>query len=477
MSTDDATATDLTTPDVTTEPAVSTAPALDPARLAQLRARVDELMPEVIDDLTSLARIPSVSLPAFDAAHVQASADRVADLLTQVGAQVQVVRTGQGHPAVVGRVEGPAGAPTVLLYAHHDVQPPGRDDDWETPPFEPTPRGERIFGRGVADDKAGVMAHVAALRVFDGAPPVSVVVFVEGEEEAGSESLPALLAEHRAALDCDALVIADSGNWDIGTPALTTTLRGNVRVTLELRTLRHGVHSGMFGGIVPDAITTMCRLLATLHTDDGTVAVEGLQASDEAAVDYDEARIRAESGAIDGLRLLGEGSYASRLWTKPSLTVIGIDAPSVDEAANLLTPVCRAKLSMRIAPTEDPRRALDALTAHLRTHAPWGCELTISEPELGSGFTTTTDGPYVEAARAAFADAWQTPPVDMGIGGSIPFIAQFAETFPHATILVTGVEDPDTRAHGANESLHVPEFTRVVLAEAVLLERLGALAR
>ncbi|WP_068433875.1 dipeptidase [Piscicoccus intestinalis] len=452
-----------------------TPPDLDPSRLAALRARVDDLMPQVLSDLTDLARIPSVSLPSFDAAHVAASADRVAELLRGAGAQVEVVRAGDGHPAVIGRVPGPPGAPTVLLYAHHDVQPPGAESDWDTPPFEPTPRGDRLFGRGVADDKAGILAHVAALRVFDGQPPVNVVVFVEGEEEAGSESLPALLAEHHEALACDALVIADSGNWDIGTPALTTTLRGNLRVVVELRTLRHGVHSGMFGGLVPDAITAMCRLLATLHHDDGSLALTGLIERDDAQVDYPPERMRAESGALDGVEFLGEGTLASRLWTKPALTVIGIDAPSVDEAANLLTPVCRAKLSMRIAPEEDPQHAVEVLTEHLRAHAPWGAHVEVTPTDSGRGFTTTTDGPYVDAARAAFADAWQTEPVEAGIGGSIPFIAEFAEAFPQASILVTGVEDPDTRAHGANESLHVPEFARVCLAEAVLLERLGAL--
>lgn len=451
------------------------APAHDHARVAQLRERISELMPQLLSDLTDLARIPSVSLPSFDAKHVAASAEAVADVLRGVGAVVRVVRFGGGHPAVIGRVSGPPGSPTVLLYAHHDVQPAGAESDWQTPPFEPTRIGDRLFGRGVADDKAGVMAHVAALRAFDGEPPVSVVVFVEGEEEAGSQSLPALLETYRDDLSCDVLVIADSANWDIGTPALTTTLRGNARAVVELRTLDHGVHSGMFGGVVPDAITAMCRLLATLHHDDGAVAVVGLISRDDAGVDYDAARIRAESGVLEGVDLLGAGSYASRLWTKPAVTVIGIDAPSVDEAANLMTPVCRAKISMRIAPEEDPQHALAALQAHLEAHTPWGARVTVTPTDAGSGFATVTDGPHVAAARAAFADAWATEPVDMGIGGSIPFIAQFAETFPQATILVTGVEDPDSRAHGADESLHVPEFEKVALAEALLLQRLGAL--
>lgn len=447
------------------------------AATQRLRARVGELMPQVLDDLTALARIPSVSLPAFDAAQVARSADAVAELLRGVGAEVEVVRAGSGHPAVIGRVAGPEGAPTVLLYAHHDVQPPGDDADWSSPVFEPTRRGERLYGRGVADDKAGVMAHVAALRAHDGKPPVNVVVFVEGEEEAGSESLPELLREHREALDCDALVIADSANWAVGTPALTTTLRGNVRVVVETRALDHGVHSGMFGGVVPDGITAMCRLLATLHDDAGSVAVAGLISSDDTSVDYDEAQLRADSGALEGVDLIGRGSFTSRLWTQPAITVIGIDAPKVDEAANLLTPTCRAKLSMRIAPEQDPAAAAEVLRAHLLENAPWGVHVEVTPDDSGAGFMTPTEGPYVEAARAAFAQAWGTEPVDMGMGGSIPFIAEFAETFPRAAILVTGVEDPDTRAHGADESLHLGEFERVCLAEAILLELAGSLPR
>ena len=450
---------------------------VDAQRLTQLSERVEALMPQVLEDLQELARIPSVSLPAFDAAHVEASAQAVARLLEGAGAQVEVVRAGEGHPAVIGRVEGPPGAPTVLLYAHHDVQPPGDDADWDTPVFSPTRRGDRLYGRGVADDKAGIMAHVAALRAHEGAPPCSLVIFVEGEEEAGSDSLPQLLADHRDKLACDALVIADSANWDIGAPALTTQLRGNVRVVVTVRALDHGVHSGMFGGLVPDAITAMCRLLATLHEEDGSVAVPGLVSRDDTSVDYTPERVHAESGVLDGVQLLGEGSYTSRLWTKPSLTVIGIDAPSVEEAANLLTPVCRAKLSMRIAPEEDPATALAALTTYLQEHAPWGVQVEVEPEDSGSGFTASTDGPYVEAARSAFADAWGTDPVDTGIGGSIPFIAEFAQAFPQAAILVTGVEDPDSRAHGANESLHVPEFAKVCLAEAVLLERCRQIAR
>lgn len=448
---------------------------VDPAT-GDLAARVRDLMPGVRSDLEALTRIPSVSLPSFDQHHVEDSARTVAELLQAEGLQAEIVREG-GQPAVIGHLPAPEGAPTVLLYAHHDVQPPG-ETGWDTEPFEPTQVGERLYGRGVADDKAGVMAHVAALRAHGGRPPVGVTVFVEGEEEVGSESLPHILERHGDRLACDAIVLADSHNWRIGVPALTTTLRGMVRVVVEVRALDHGVHSGLYGGAVPDGLTALSRLLATLHDDAGDVAVPGLMTSEAADLDYSEDDLRRDSGLADGVSPIGTGSFLSRMWTKPSITVIGIDAPSVDRAANLLTPVGRAKLSMRIHPAEAPRTAYQALKEHLERNAPWGCQVSVTLDDEGSGFAADAQGSVYDAARAAFRDAWDgVEPVDIGVGGSIPFVAAFAERFPQAAILVTGVEDPDTRAHAANESLHLGEFERVCLAEALLLERLGALGK
>ena len=438
-----------------------------------LAARVADLMPGVRADLEALTRIPSVSLDSFDQQHVEDSAEAVADLLRAEGLETEIVREG-GRPAVIGHLPAPEGAPTVLLYAHHDVQPPGDDAEWDTPVFEPTQVGERLYGRGVADDKAGVMAHVAALRAHGGRPPVGVTVFVEGEEEVGSDSLPAILEQHGDRLACDAIVLADSHNWKVGVPALTTTLRGLVRVVVEVRALDHGVHSGMFGGPVPDGLTALCRLLATLHDETGDVAIEGLKTSEAADLDYSEEDLRADSGLSEGVSPIGSGSFLSRMWTRPSMTVIGIDAPSVDKAANLLTPVGRAKLSMRIHPSESPETAYLALKKHLEDNAPWGCQVTVTHDDDGAGFAADAEGPVYDVARSAFRDAWGgVDPVDIGVGGSIPFVAAFAERFPEAAILVTGVEDPDTRAHAANESLHLGEFEKVCLAEALLLERLG----
>ncbi len=445
-------------------------------RIDALRDRIRALMPAVRDDLEALTRIPSVSLDAFDQAHVESSAEATAALLRAEGLEVEIVREG-GRPAVIGHRAGPPGSPTVMLYAHHDVQPPGDDALWDSPPFEPTEREGRLYGRGAADDKAGIMAHVAALRAHGDDLPVGVTVFVEGEEEIGSDSLPTILERHGEKLRADAIVLADSGNWDIGEPALTTTLRGMIRAVVSVETLDHGIHSGMFGGAVPDALMVLVRLLASLHDDEGNVAVAGLKAGVAADLDYDEDRLRRESGLLDGVEAIGSGSLLTRMWMKPSITTIGIDAPTIATSSNTLVPSARAKVSMRIAPDEHDLDAFALLREHLLARVPWGARVEVTLDERGAGFAADADGPVYDQARAAFADAWGVAPVDIGVGGSIPFVAAFAEQFPDAAILVTGVEDPDARAHGANESLHLGEFERVCLAEALLLARVGALPR
>ncbi len=437
-----------------------------------LRARLAEVLPGVRRDLEDLVRIQSVSADPDRAGEVGRSADATVALLEAEGLEVSRVSAKGGLPAVIGRRPAPDGAPTVLLYAHHDVQPEGDHALWESPPWEPTERGPRLYGRGAADDKAGIMAHVGALRMLGDDLGVGVTVFVEGEEEVGSDTLPDLLAEHHDELAADVIVIADSGNWDIGVPALTTSLRGLVRADVEVRTLTHAVHSGMWGGLVPDALMTLARLLASLHDDAGDVAVAGLHAGPAADVDYPVARLRAESGAATGTELIGTGSAVERLWTKPSLSITGLDAPQVDGASNTLVPSARAKLSMRVAPGDTCDNAVARLREHLEAHVPWGAELSVTVVDTGEATRIDATGPAYDAARAAFREAWDgTDPVDMGVGGSIPFIAEFLEAFPGASVLVTGVEDPDTRAHGANEGLHLAEFERVLLAEALLLSR------
>ncbi len=455
-----------------------TAP-LDPARVSDLRDRTHRAFPTVLADLAALIRIPSVSTPDLDQAPVRASAEAVADLLHAAGmTQVQILSVPRadgrpGAPAVVARRRGPVGAPTVLLYAHHDVQPTGDLALWDTPPFEPAQRGDRLYGRGAVDDKAGVVAHLGALRVLGEELGVGVTVFVEGEEEVGSPTFTDFLRTYRELLAADVVVVADSSNWRTGVPGLTTSLRGLVDCVVEVAVADHAIHSGMFGGAVLDAVTVLARLLATLHDERGDVAVAGLGTAPDPAVDYDEATFRADAGILDGVRLAGTGPLTARLWTRPAISVIGIDATPVALASNTIAPSARAKLSLRIAPGQDPAQSAAALTEHLVSHAPFGARVTVTPGELGMPFRAAGDTPAMHAARWAFAQSWGVEPVDIGIGGSIPFVAELLKAYPGMQVLVTGVEDPDGRAHGANESVHLGDLERVVLAEVLLLARLG----
>jgi len=399
----------------------------------------------------------------------------VRDLFSAEGFEARITSAEGGRPAVIAHKRSRREeAKTVMLYAHHDVQPENDHADWDSPPFEATERNGRLYGRGAADDKAGIAAHLAALRIHGDDVPVNVVMFIEGEEEIGSPSLSAFLRENLDDLRSDVIVIADSVNWDVGVPALTTSLRGLVRVDVEVRTLTHAVHSGMWGGMVPDSLMALSRLIASCHDDDGNVAVEGLYAGPAADVEYPEERLRAESGALPSVQWTGSGSSVERLWTKASLSVIGLTAPKAEGSSNTLVPAATARLSMRIAPGDSVASARDALSRHLEKHLPWGAELTITPVDAAEPTQLDATGPAYDAARSAFTEAWDgTAPIDMGVGGSIPFIAEFLEAFPDASVLVTGVEDPDTRAHGANEGLHLAEFERVIVAEALLLQKLG----
>jgi len=442
-----------------------------------LRARLAQLMPQVRRDLEDLVRIQSVSADPARKAEVQRSADAVAQLLRADGfEEVKVVTAADDGfaPAVLAKLPALPGQPSVLLYAHHDVQPENDPAEWDSPPWEPTERNGRLYGRGVADDKAGIMAHLAAIRALGADRLVGVTVFIEGEEEVASATLPDLLEQHQDYLSCDAIVIADSGNWDIGVPALTTTLRGMIRCDLEIRTMTHAVHSGMWGGLVPDALMTLSRVISSLYDEAGGVAVAGLHAGPAADVDYPEERLRAESGALPDVSWIGSGSAVARMWTQPSITITGIDAPKVDGASNTLTPAARAKVTIRLAPGDSTANALACLQRHLEAHVPFGASYSLTLCDSGEPTEIDATGPAYDAARAAFTEAWDgTAPIDMGVGGSIPFIAEFLERFPDASVLVTGVEDPDTRAHGANEGLHLAEFERVCLAEALLLDKLA----
>jgi acetylornithine deacetylase/succinyl-diaminopimelate desuccinylase-like protein len=441
--------------------------------MSDLVERVRDVLPSVRQDLEDLVRIQSVWADPARRDEVHRSAQAVFDLFTGVGfTDVRIVSEG-GAPAVIARHPAPAGAPTVLLYAHHDVQPEGDPQQWTSAPFEPTERDGRLYGRGTADDKAGIATHLAALRAFDGNPPVGVTVFVEGEEESGSPSLGRLLAANKDLLAADVIIIADSDNWSTDVPSLTVSLRGLADCVVEVATLDHGLHSGMWGGVVPDALAALVRLLASLHDDDGNVAVAGLHETTAAEVDYTPERVRDDTGLLEGVTEIGSGSVPQRLWAKPAISVIGIDTTSIAASSNTLIPRARAKVSMRVAPGGDAAAHLAALRTHLEQNAPWGATVTVTPGDVGQPYAIDATGPVYDAARAAFRQAWGVDAVDTGVGGSIPFIAEFAAAFPDATILVTGVEDPATQAHSINESLHLGVLERAATSEALLLEALG----
>ena len=436
-----------------------------------LRDQVQAQLPGVLADLKELVAIESVSADPARTTEVERSAEHIVQLLADLKCpDVRVIRAKDGAPAVLGRFPPPEGKPTVCLYAHHDVQPEGDPAGWRTPPFVATELEGRLYGRGTADDKGGLAVHLAALRAFDGKPPVGVTVFFEGEEEIGSPTLTVLLEEHRADLAADVFVIADSDNWAVGQPAFTTSLRGLAECIVEVRTLDHGLHSGVYGGVVPDALTALCRLLATLHDDQGNVAVAGLATAPAPELEYPLERLREESGILDGVDWIGSGSIVERMWCKPAISVIALDAPTVAQASNTLIPTARAKISARVAPGDDASHGLAALIKHLEDHVPWGVQVTVTGGETAEPSVVDFAGPYAEAARAAFRQAWDVAPVFIGQGGTIPMVADFGKAFPEATILVTAVGDPDSRAHGSNESLHLGDFAAACLAETLMLD-------
>ncbi|WP_411373351.1 dipeptidase [Arthrobacter sp. MPF02] len=449
-----------------------------------LRTVIDRAFASTVGTLKDLVAVPGIAWPSFDRTPLERSAEAVADVLRAAGVDgVQILQSRKadgtpGGPAVVARRPASEGKPTVLLYAHHDVQPPGDEGLWNTDPFTAVERDGRLYGRGAADDKAGIMAHVAAYaavaEVLGNNLGLGVTFFFEGEEEAGSPTFRPFLEANRELLRADVIVVADSSNWKVGIPALTTSLRGLVDGVIEVQVLEHAVHSGMYGGAVLDAPTLLSRLIATFHDEQGNVAIPDLVATDNVAVDLPEADYRADASVLDGVRLAGSGSIASRLWTKPALSIIGFDAPAVDVASNTLLPRARAKFSLRLAPGQDPTAAMDAVRRHVEANAPFGARVVFTPGESGNPFQTDTSSEAARIAMWALGEAWGIPAVETGIGGSIPFIADLVELYPGAQILVTGVEDPDSRAHSANESLHLGDFRKAILAEALMLARLNS---
>jgi acetylornithine deacetylase/succinyl-diaminopimelate desuccinylase-like protein len=441
---------------------------------ADVRAAVESAFGRTCSGLDQLVRIPSVSADGFGADQVRKSAEVTASWLEHSGLNdVRLLEVDGAHPAVFGATPGPDGSPTVLLYAHHDVQPPGPDELWDSPPFEPTERNGRLFGRGTADDKAGIAVHAAAMQAWEGKPPVGIAVFIEGEEEIASVHLPQFLSKYGDLLRADAIVLADCANWAIGQPALITSLRGIFDCLVEVRTLDHAVHSGRYGGPVPDALTVLCRLIATLHDDKGDVAVKGLRTGPSHDVSLDESYLRRFTGLRSGVSLLGRGSISDRLWARPAVSVLGIDAPPTADAPHQLVPAATAQISIRLAPGDNTRQAMCAVEEHLRSHTPWGADVSVTRCRDGEPHRIETSGRAFEAFRRACVDTWGCLPVEPGSGGSLPLAAALAAAFPETELLLTGVEDPESNAHSENESVHLGELRNCCVNEALLFAHLG----
>jgi acetylornithine deacetylase/succinyl-diaminopimelate desuccinylase-like protein len=443
-----------------------------------LRRAVAEDMPRTVAELERLVRIPSIGHPGYDPAFVRESAEVTAELLRASGVEdARLLELDGGHPAVVGAVAGPVGAPSVLLYAHHDVQPEGEANDWQSGPFEPVVRDGRLYGRGSADDKSGIAVHAAALRALGASrgaePPVTVRVLVEGEEECSTEHLPELVVGNADLLRADVAVIADGGNDRTGVPTIGTSVRGVVDCRITVRVLEIAQHSGAFGGPIPDAITALCRIIATLHDERGDVAIDGLHRFEWTGAPVEERALRGDARVLESVELIGTGSIGDRLFAAPAVAVVGLDAPRVAGSSNQIVPEATARVSLRIAPGEDPERARRALIEHLRRAAPWGVGVEIEPDEAGAGYLVDTSAPAFRAARDALTEAFGHDVVEMGSGGSVPIVPMLAETFPGIAVLIWGAGDERSNYHSIDESVDLDDLQRLVLAEALFLRNLA----
>ena len=448
--------------------AKATRPAAD-----ELRRRVAQGMPAARADLERLVAIPSVAFDGSPAEPLRRAAEAVVDLLRAAGLDaVRLLDVPRSPPAVLAERPAAPGAPTVLLYAHYDVQPAGSDEDWTSPPFTPVEREGRLYGRGAADDKSGIVMHAAALRALGADARVGVKVLIEGAEETGLGGLEELVRDQPELAAADAIVIADAGNHALGRPTLTTSLRGTAKILVEVRTLAGPVHSGTYGGPAPDALTALIAMLATLHDAAGNVAVPGLDAVPYGGASYDEPAFRRDAGVLAGVALAGSGPIAEQLFSRPAITVIGIDAPAVDGAANAVVPRARAAVSVRVPPGRDPGAARDAVVRHLQAAAPWRSVLVFTDAGGGEGFLARTDGPACAAAARALEIAFGRPASHFGQGGSIPLVAAFHEAAPGAEMILWGAEEPRARIHAPDESVDLAELERCILAEALFLAAL-----
>ena len=438
----------------------------------QIQSLTEGLMADVTEDLAALVRIPSCAFPGFPSEPVLQTAHEVVELLGRYGVAARLLDVPHGYPAVYAEIPAPPGAPTILLYAHYDIQPAPMDQGWDFEPFEPFLQDGRMFGRGAADDKSGVMIIAAALRLFSGRPPVGIRVLIEGEEETGS-SLEALIAANPSLVQCDAFVINDGGNMKAGEPELTAALRGIAACDVTVRTLRGMAHSGAYGGAAPDALMALIRILDSLLDENGDVAVEGLRAFEWEGADLDEQDYRAAAGLLPSVGLMGTGTLATRLWARPSVTAIGLDATPTAAASNSLQPEAKARLSLRLAPGSDPQESMRLLMAHLHAHAPWGVEVLTAPVQTGDAFSGNTGGPIFSAAQEALREAFGQEAKITGSGGTIPLLTTLQRVAPSAEFIIWGPGDQHSQVHAANESLNMGELERMIVAEALLLEKLG----
>ncbi|AOD22617.1 dipeptidase [Rhodococcus sp. p52] len=452
--------------------------ATDTDATQRIRERIREAMPAARDDLARLVAFRSVADPRqFPVEECVGAANWVRDAFTEAGIEsVETIETADGSLAVLGHTPAPDGAPTVLLYSHYDVQPPGDESLWRSEPFTLTERDGRWYGRGAADCKGNVVMHLLALRALcaDGPLPVGVRIVVEGSEEMGGAGLDHLVAERPEMFDADLIVIGDSGNAEVGRPTLTTTLRGIANVDVHIETLKGEIHSGMYGGAAPDALAALIHLLGTLRDERGNTVVDGLDCTATwDGVPYPEDRFRADAGVLDGVSLPTSGTVADAVWARPALTVLGIDAPPMVGSAAAVVPRASARLNLRVPPGIDARTAQDALVAHLEAHVPWGAHLSIDRDVLGEPFRAATDGPGYAALRAALEAAYGREVGTAGQGGSIPLCTALHRAVPRAEIALIGVEEPRCVIHAPNESVDPTEIENLAVAEALLLTSLA----
>ena len=445
-------------------------------RTQEIAERAAELMPGVLADLEELITIPSVSFPGYPAEPVQAMASRTVELFREAGfTDARLMEVPSGYPPIYGEVAGPPGSPVVVVYAHYDVQPAPPEQGWTSDPWTPTRKDDgRIYGRGAADDISGLVTHLGMMRVFDGKPPCTLRLILEGMEETES-NLEAFVEAHPELFACDLFVICDMGNLRVGEPALTTALRGDVACVVTVRTLDHPLHSGVFGGPAPDAMMALARLLSTLHDDSGNVAVEGVSRGSWAGEDLSAEDFRSSADVLDGVGLTGSGRVGDLLWAQPSINAIGVDMTDIAHSSNVLIPQASAKISMRIVPGSEPKEELDALVAHLESHAPWGARVEVRRTKEAPPFLCRTDGPGYAAARAALEEAFGKPAGEAGCGGSIPLLRTLQQAAPGAEFVLWGPEDvAKARIHASDESVDPAEIERMIVAQAVLLQRLSA---